>query len=69
MPVLGHGLFVVGVVIGIVVAVVVVAVVIVFVANSMPKAYPRMALASASTLSGSVVRTLRGGEDFLRGPV
>ncbi len=27
-----------------------------------PKAYPRVALASASSLSGSVVRTLRGGE-------
>ncbi len=29
---------------------------------SAPKVYPRVALASASTLSGSVVRTLRGGE-------
>ncbi len=27
-----------------------------------PKVYPRVTLASASTLSGSVVRTLRGGE-------
>ncbi len=29
---------------------------------SAPKAYPRVALASASTLSGSVVRTLKGVE-------
>ncbi len=29
---------------------------------SAPKAYPRVTLASASTLSGSVVRTLRGEE-------
>ncbi len=29
---------------------------------SAPKVYPRVTLASASTLSGSVVRTLRGGE-------
>ncbi len=29
---------------------------------SAPKAYPRVTLTSASTLSGSVVRTLRGGE-------
>ncbi len=28
----------------------------------MPKVYPRVTLASASTLSGSVVRALRGGE-------
>ncbi len=29
---------------------------------SAPKVYPRVTLASASTLSGSVVGTLRGGE-------
>ncbi len=29
-----------------------------------PTAYPRMTLAIASTLSGSVVRTLRGGEGW-----
>ncbi len=29
---------------------------------SVPKVYPRVTLASASTLSGSVVRTSRGGE-------
>ncbi len=29
---------------------------------SAPNVYPRVTLASASTLSGSVVRTLRGGE-------
>ncbi len=29
---------------------------------SASKVYPRVTLASASTLSGSVVRTLRGGE-------
>ncbi len=29
---------------------------------SVPKVYPRVTLASASTFSGSVVRTLRGGE-------
>ncbi len=57
MPVLRHGLFVVGVAI----------VVVVFVAATVPKAYPRVALASASTLSCSLVRTLRGGEDFQRG--
>ncbi len=37
------------------------AVVVVFEASA-PKIYPRVTLASASTLSGSVVRTLRGGE-------
>ncbi len=31
---------------------------------SVPRVYPRVALASASTLSGSVVRALRGGEGF-----
>ncbi len=40
----------------------VVVAVVVFVETSVPKAYPRVALASASTLSGSVLRTLRGGE-------
>ncbi len=33
---------------------------------SAPKAYPRVALASASTLSGSGVRTLMGGEGFAK---
>ncbi len=37
------------------------AVVVVFEA-SVPKVYPRVTLASASTLSGLVLRTLRGGE-------
>ncbi len=37
-------------------------VVAVVVEASAPKVYPRVTLASASTLSGSVVRTLRGGE-------
>ncbi len=37
-------------------------VVVVVVETSAPKAYPRGTLASASTLSGSVVRILRGGE-------
>ncbi len=36
--------------------------VVVVVEASAPKVYPRVTLASASTLSGSVVRTLRGGE-------
>ncbi len=36
-------------------------VVVVVVEASAPKVYPRVTLASASTLSGSVVRTLRGG--------
>ncbi len=36
--------------------------VVVVVEASAPKVYQRVALASASTLSGSVVRTLRGGE-------
>ncbi len=36
--------------------------VVIFVEASVPKVYPRVSLASASTLSGSVVRTLRGGE-------
>ncbi len=40
----------------------VVVVVVVVVKASAPKVYPRVALASAGTLSGSVVRTLRGGE-------
>ncbi len=35
---------------------------VVVVEASAPKVYPRVTLASASTLSGSVVRTLRGGE-------
>ncbi len=35
---------------------------VVAVEASAPKVYPRVTLASASTLSGSVVRTLRGGE-------
>ncbi len=38
------------------------AVVSVVVEASAPKVYPKVTLASASTLSGSVVRTLRGGE-------
>ncbi len=37
-------------------------VVVVIVEASAPKVYPRVTLASASTLSGSVVNTLRGGE-------
>ncbi len=37
-------------------------VVVVVVEASEPKVYPRVTLASASTLSGSVVSTLRGGE-------
>ncbi len=37
-------------------------VVIVVAEASAPKVYPRVALARASTLSGSVLRTLRGGE-------
>ncbi len=36
--------------------------VVVDVEASAPKAYPRVALASARTLSGSVVRTLGSGE-------
>ncbi len=36
--------------------------VVVVVEASAPKVYPRVTLASASTLSGSVVRTLRGAE-------
>ncbi len=40
----------------------VVAFVVVVVEASAPKIYPRVTLASASTRSGSVVRTLRGGE-------
>ncbi len=39
-----------------------VVVVVVVVETSAPKAYPRVTPARASTLSGSVVRTLRGGE-------
>ncbi len=35
---------------------------IVIVEASAPKVYPKVTLARASTLSGSVVRTLRGGE-------
>ncbi len=31
---------------------------------SAPKVYPRVTLASTSTLSGSVVRTVRGGEEM-----
>ncbi len=46
------------------VVVVVVVVIVVAVGTSVPKVYPRVTLASASTLSGSVVRTLRGGEGF-----
>ncbi len=38
------------------------AVVVVVVEASAPKVHPRVNLASASTLSGSVVRPLRGGE-------
>ncbi len=38
------------------------AVVVVVVEASAPKVYPRVTLASASTLPGLVVRTLRGGE-------
>ncbi len=37
-------------------------VVVVVIEASSPKVYPSVTLASASTLSGSVVRTLRGGE-------
>ncbi len=37
-------------------------VVVVNVEASAPKVYPRVTLASASTLSSSVERTLRGGE-------
>ncbi len=44
------------------VPVVAVVVIIVVVEASAPNIYPRVTLASASTLSGSVVRTLRGGE-------
>ncbi len=36
--------------------------VVVVVEASAPKVYPRVTLASAGTLSGSVVRALRGGE-------
>ncbi len=39
-----------------------VGVIVVIVEASAPKVYRRVTLASASTLSGSVVRTLRGGE-------
>ncbi len=39
-----------------------VVVVVVVVEASAPKVYPRVTLASTSTLSGSVVRALRGGE-------
>ncbi len=42
-----------------------VVVVIVVVGSSASKAYPKVALASASTLSGSVARTLKGGEGLL----
>ncbi len=35
---------------------------VVVVEASAPKVYPRVTLASSSTFSGSVVRTLRGGE-------
>ncbi len=35
---------------------------VVVIEASAPKAHPRVTLASASTLSGSVLRTLRGGE-------
>ncbi len=38
------------------------AVVVIVVEASNPNVYPRVALANASTLSGSVVRTLSGGE-------
>ncbi len=48
-----------------VVPVVGVVVVIVVVGSSASKAYPKVALASASTLSGSVARTLKGGEGLL----
>ncbi len=44
---------------------VVVVVVVVVVEASAPKVYPRVTLASANTLSGSVVRTLRGGEELI----
>ncbi len=37
-------------------------VVVVVVEASAPKVYPRVTLAIASTLSGPVIRTLRGGE-------
>ncbi len=40
----------------------VVVVVLVLVEASAPKVYPMVTLASASTLSGSVIRTFRGGE-------
>ncbi len=40
------------------------AAVVVVVEASAPEVYPRVTLASASTLSGSVVRTLRDGEGF-----
>ncbi len=36
--------------------------VVVILEASAPKVYPRVTLASASTLSGSVVRTLSGGD-------
>ncbi len=50
------------VVVVVVVVVVFVVVVVVVVEASAPKVYPRVTLASASTLSGSVVRTLSGEE-------
>ncbi len=40
------------------------AVAIVIVETSAPKTCPRVALVSDRTISGSVVRTLRGGEGF-----
>ncbi len=43
---------------------VVVFVVVVVIDTLLPKAYPRVALASGSTLSGSVVRTLRAEKDY-----
>ncbi len=43
-------------------------VLVVVVEASAPKVYPRVTLASASTLSGSVVRTLRGGEGLPKKP-
>ncbi len=40
--------------------------VVVLVEASAPKTYPRVALANASPLSGSVKRTSRGGEGLLK---
>ncbi len=40
--------------------------VVVVVEASAPKTYPRVALANANTLSGSVIRTSRDGEGLLK---